>query len=197
MGLYSWGVGVGGDFYEVLSLSRSSTEMAVVGPQGTVALGPFTRVEGGKEAWLMAVQDAIREGKRHQLSWSSEAKEPRARPEGVWQSFEHAGWTLKTDAMIEAWIMKWVEEHPTYCAMDAIGRECNEQTFALAFISWLLGREYRRITDNTKGRVLVYGGLTLLAGVAAAVAVRSMRRPAEEAKEEAKGEKEEGKAEGE
>jgi len=176
MGVHSWGVGVGEDFYEVTSLSRGATEMAVVGPRGVVALGEFVREEGGHERWVQAMQDAVRDGRRHESTLAG--GEPRSRPQEVWESFEHAGWTARTDEQIEEWIGQWVEEHPSYRAIDAIGRECNEQTFALAFISWLTGQEYRRITDNTKGRALVYGGLALLAGVGVAVAANSMRKHA-------------------
>lgn len=178
MGVYSWGVGVGEDFYEVLSLSRDATEMAVVGPQGIMALGEFADEEGARDQWLGTVQKMLADGGWPGSAWLQEAKEPRSRPEGEWESFEHAGWTMMTDEQIKEWAKEWVQANPRYKAIDAFGRECNEQTFAKAFISRLTDSDYNRMTDNTKGRILVYGGLTLLAGIGIAAATHALRKPA-------------------
>jgi len=70
---------------------------------------------------------------------------------------------MKTDEEIEAWIKEWARVHPEYCHLDLVGRECNDQTFACEFISWLTNSNYSRMSDNTKGRAVVYGGLALLA----------------------------------
>jgi len=181
MGAYSWGVAVGEDCYEIASLNRSATEMAVVGPQGIVALGEWAKEEGGKEAWLNAMHEAVEDGTKHSTIWFDEKSEPRARPADVWESFEHAGWSMRNDEQIQAWVEQWVEQNPTYKAIDPLGRECNEQTFALAFISWLIGSEYSRMTDNTKGRAIVYGGLALLAiGAGAAAISYANKKPAQE-----------------
>lgn len=179
---YSWGVGVGEDFFEVFSLGRTNTEMAVVGPQGVIALGEFAAEEEARKRWLQAAQDTVGSGSRNATTWLQEAGEPRSRLESHWESFEQAGWTMRNNEQIAVWIKQWVEENPSYRAIDPLGRECNEQTFSLAFISWLVGNEYKRITDNTKGRLLVYGGLTILAGVGIAVAAKALSKPAEEPK---------------
>merc|ERR1712150_253792 len=112
-------------------------------------------------------KSALDAGKQHASMWLAEKSEPRARPEEVWQDIELCGWTMKTDEEIAAWIREWVEKNPQYKSMDPIGRECNDQTFALAFISWLTGTNYSRWTDNTKGRAVIYGGLALLASAGA------------------------------
>lgn len=177
--VFNWGVAVDGDVYEVAPpLGLSSTEMAVVGPEGIVALGAFTHKQGGADRWLKARRSAAQAGGTLEDTWLEEQGEPRSRPQIAWQNFEHAGWTVRTDEEIAAWISQWVVEHPSYRAIDAIGRECNDQTFALAFISWLISDKYCRMTDNTKGQVMVYGTLALLAGLGVAYAVKGRGQPA-------------------
>jgi len=161
----NWGVSVGddSDFYEVIAAGWTAKEMVVAGPKGLIALGDFAKEEGAKERWLGRIKATIDEGKRPEGQWVAEKGEPRARPGEVWQDLEQVGWTMRADEEIEAWIHEWVAEHPDFRAMDALGRECNDQTFAIAFIGWLTGTDYSRVTDNTKGRAVVYGGLALLA----------------------------------
>jgi len=178
MGAYSWGVEVGGEIYEVLSISRNHTEMAVVGPQGIIALGACGKEEGGREAWKRLVFDAVEEGTKHASIWPEGKAEPNSRPKETWESVEQVGWTMRTSEQLQEWIEQWVEANPTYKAMDPLGNECNEQTFALAFISWLIGQEYTRMTDNTKGRAIVYGGAAILAlGLGAAVYSATRKSP--------------------
>lgn len=162
--MYAWGVGVDGDFYQVLSPGWMGTEMVVAGPQGTSAFGNFIAMQGAKEKWLQDFKADIEAGRKPRCMWDAETETPRARPEEEWQDLEPCGWTAKTDEEIAAWIEKWVKQHPVYRAVDPFGSECNGQTFANAFISWLTSSTFERTTDSKKGRAIVYGGLALLAG---------------------------------
>lgn len=176
-----WGVGVGEDYFEALPLTESATdkmksmvsgdghdEMAVVGPQGIVALGEFTKTEGGRERWLESLRAEVRAGTRPESMWLEEKGEPRSHPQECFAKPEHIGWTVKTHNDVQEWIKQWVVKNPSYKAMDAFGKECNSQTFAIDFISWLTDKPYRRTTDGQKARTVVYGGLALLAGIGAA-----------------------------
>merc|ERR1719296_162378 len=149
--------------------------MAVVGPEGVAALGAFATSALAKKSWLDYVLGDVAARRRDTSTWLGEAGEPRSKTESLWDSFEHIGWTMRRDEHIKEWIVAWVQEHPTYKAIDPMGNECNEQTFAIDFISWLIDGPYRRITDNTKGRVLAYGGLALIAGIGIAMAYRASR----------------------
>lgn len=177
--MHNWGVAVGDDFYEVLSTSWMQTEMAAAGPNGIVALGNFSKEEGARDRWLEAFKADTEPGKKFESCWLAERGEPRARPLEAWQDLEQCGWTMKSDADIEAWMQQWVEDHPEFKAIDPIGRECNDQTFALACIAWLTGTNFSRMTDNTKGRVVVYGGLAILAAAGGLYLANRMTRGSE------------------
>lgn len=165
MTLHNWGVNIGdGDqFYEVLTHSATSNEMVVAGNQGIVGFGSFTQEDKAIESWLQSFRADIDAEKKPAEVWIPERGEPRSRQKQFWQDLETVGWTMKTDEEIEAYIKEWVEAHPTYTAMSAIGGECNDQTFATDFIGWLTDTKFSRMTDNTKGRAILYGGLALLA----------------------------------
>jgi len=167
MGLYHWGVGVGDDFYELLAWGRTATEMVAAGPTGIVACGEFVEEPGRREQWVEKARHETKAGKRPAETWSEGKQEPCSRPMELWGDLESCGGTSKSDAEIEAWIRKWVEEHPIYCAVDAFGGECNDHTFANDLITWLTGIPHQRTTDNQRGRSLLYGGVALLAGVGA------------------------------
>lgn len=163
MTLNNWGVAVGDRFYEVLSSSVMNTEMVVAGPEGILALGDFAKAEGAKETWLETYKADIEEGKKPKSMWLEAKGEPRARQGEEWQDFEMCGWTMKSDEEIDAWVQEWAAQHPEYKGMDPFGRECNDQTFAIDMIGWLTDTNFSRMSDNTKGRAVVYGGLALLA----------------------------------
>jgi len=179
MGLQHWGVGVGDQFYELLSWSSTGTEMVAVGPSGTLARGDFIKLPGSWEAWLAAAR-AEREADRHPASaWLEATQEPRARPRAAWSDLEAAGQTSRSAEAIEAWIQAWVAAHPAYRAMDTFGDECNDHTFTLELIEWLTGTPYHKATDNQKCRAIVYGGLGLLAGAGLAYLVKSWTNKAQ------------------
>jgi len=93
--MYNWGVGVGENFYEVISTSTTTSEMVVAGPTGILGLGAFVKQAGGTgrenlEKWMEGVKADIAVGDlgRDELMWLEEKNEPRARPEQAWQEFE-------------------------------------------------------------------------------------------------------------
>merc|ERR1712060_883344 len=113
----------------------------------------------------------------------------RSRQKQFWQDLEVVGWTMKTDEEIESFIKEWVDTHPVYAAMSAIGGECNDQTVAIDFIGWLTGTTFSRMTDNTKGRAVLYGGLALLATAGGVYLATRNRRGAAAADKDTKKER--------
>lgn len=183
-----WGVGIGNNFYEVLDAGWSGTEMVVAGPEGISALGEFAQEASAKERWLEAFRADVQEGKRPASQWLEEKEQPRARPEEEWNELETCGWTMKSDEEIEAWIKDWVERNPVYRRIDPFGREVNDQTFAIALIEWLTNSKVTKMTDNTKGRAVVYGGLAVLAVAAGGLYLANRAQHSPPSAQEADGE---------
>lgn len=176
LGRNHWGVQIGDKIFEVPPPGEGQTgsEMAVLGPEGVVGLGG--ELQSNRQGWLELMLKYSQDGVRAQGSWSESRSEPTSLPLDSWTGVEHVGWTSKTDEEIQKFLQGWLLEHPTYLGFHALGKETNNQTFVLDFITFLSGEAYTKWTDGSKGRALAVGGALLLGGIAAFAVYRSQKK---------------------